>query len=100
MKSYTIRKTADGRYDVLRNGAVIGHLDIHRSGYLDWSFAVGAAPSPRTCTRLAQDAKEEPAKPCECVYEASGHREGDGECPYGPDTTTAHPDGVTRYVAR
>ena len=35
---------------------------------------------------------------CTCIYEVKGHREGEGECPYGPDATTPHPDGVTRYI--
>ena len=33
---------------------------------------------------------------CECIYEVSGHFEGQGECPYGPDATYMHPDGVLR----
>ena len=35
-------------------------------------------------------------KACECVYERRGHREGEGDCPYGPYATRPHPDGIQR----
>jgi len=37
---------------------------------------------------------------CRCIHEASqvdgSHIEGHGDCPYGPNATVAHPDGVIR----
>jgi hypothetical protein len=38
-------------YVVTYRGRLIGHLDIHASGYRDWQFNAGAGPVPSATTQ-------------------------------------------------
>ena len=53
--------TGKGRsYMVTYRGARIGHLDIHSSGYLDWSYIAGQPrPSTTTQRRLVRSVRNE-----------------------------------------
>lgn len=61
------------------------------TSYQDYTLADDA----ETFVRTDEHGREREL--CECVYEVTGHMEGDGECPYGPYATTPHPDGAPRY---
>ena len=54
--------TGKGRsYIVTYRGRLIGHLDIHSSGYLDWSFnaEAGRVPSATTQRRLVRSVRDD-----------------------------------------
>ena len=53
--------TGKGRhYVVTFRGRLIGHLDVHTSGYLDWSFTAGQKmPSQSTQRRLVASIRNE-----------------------------------------
>jgi hypothetical protein len=58
---YGVCRGHDGhQFDITHHGRVIGHLDIHKSGYRDWVFAA-AAPSAATQNRLVGKALLMPA---------------------------------------
>ena len=68
LKSYALERcdetspyhTGKGRsYIVTYRGRFIGHLDIHSSGYLDWSFNSEAQPSATTQQRLARSVRND-----------------------------------------
>ena len=48
-------------YIVTYRGHLIGHLDIHTSGYLDWQFNAEAGPTPSATTqrRLVKSVRNE-----------------------------------------
>ena len=61
MKSYAIERDPNAGHDcyrVLYHGRLIGALDLHASGYCDWSFVAGGRlPSRSTQARLAAEAR-------------------------------------------